>query len=143
MINAIIEINPDRTRQLIKTVIDPKDRPNVGLKPNQIVERFNTMEEINEQLIKWNEGIGLLASTNQTLSGVELTTDPTIIDLKKISERGKELIRKAMATNEDDDWLNVVRCHNKENWSDVRYCCATDKLLLRIRLNKIINELAV
>lgn len=141
MINAIIEINPDRTRKLVNVVIDPKARPNVGLKQNQIVERFNTKEEIEPNLIQWNEGIKLLKKVKSNEVGIVVEIDPTAIDPKKISERGRELINIATSTDDDEDWLNVVRCHNKEQWSEVKYCCATDKLLLRIRLNKIMNEL--
>lgn len=143
MITAIIEINPDRTRKLIKEIRNPKREDFIGLTQRQVIEKFKTPEEIEISLMQWNESIKLLKEKTQTDEGKSIEVNPSAIDPKKISEEGKELIIKAMDTNEDEDWLNVVRIHNKENWSEVRYCCATDKLLLRIRLNKIKNELGI
>lgn len=146
MIQAIIEINPDRTRQLVNTIIDPKDRSNVGLKMNQIIERYKTEQEASEQLDLWNGGVKLEAKLKVKENGVIKEIDPYEIDINKISDEGKELIRKAIAidsnkdrSEEDSDnaWLAVIRLHNQEGWSNEKYCCAGNKLKLRIYLNKI------
>lgn len=141
MIRAIIEINPDRTRKLVKTIIDPKERPNVGLKPHEIVERFNNIEQASKSVEDWNTSLKLIQALKKEQLQIDLIPDSTAIDPNKIGKEGKELIHKAMISASDEDWLAVVRIHNKEKWSEEKYCCATEKLLLRIRLNKIKNDL--
>jgi hypothetical protein len=141
MIKGIIEINPDQSRKLVTIITDPKERPNVILKPNQIIEKFNNQDHANKSIEDWNKSQELIKLVQDGKIELPPIKDPNDIDPNKVSDDGKRLINKAYVTNSDEDWLNVIRCHNQEKWSDKVYCCANEKLILRIRINKILDEL--
>ena len=97
-----------------------------------MIERFNNEEEATKSVNDWNESIKRMQS-GETF---EMDPLPTDIDPDKISDQSKELIAMVLKSKNDDDWMLVIQAHNKEKWSQEKYCCLSDILKLKRQLSK-------
>lgn len=131
MIQALIQIQNGH-KIITKILSEPVNVHYSHFSKGIMIERFKTEEEAAKSVNDWNESIKRMQS-GETF---EIDPLPTDIDPDKISDQSKELIAMVLKSKNDDDWLLVIQAHNKEKWSQEKYCCLSDILKLKRQLSK-------
>lgn len=131
MIQALIQIKGGH-KIITKILSEPVNVHYSHFSKGIMIERFQTPEEAKKSVNDWNESLKRMQS-GETF---EIDPLPTDIDPDKISEESRELIKMVFKSKNDDDWLLVIQAHNKEKWSQEKYCCLSDVLKLKRQLSK-------
>lgn len=131
MIQALIQIQ--NGQKIITKILSEPEKVNYQhFGKGLMIERFQTTEDAEKSINDWNESLKRMQSGEV----FEIDPLPTDIDPDKISDESRDLIVMVLKSKNQDDWLLVIQAHNKEKWSQEKYCCLSDILKLKRQLSK-------
>lgn len=143
MIYAAIQHDSYRRIKLIRHSIDKNElKP---LKHGETVMTYNSIEEARLKIDSTNEMIknqlmGIMKSIPEAKRHEERIQLPDGFDKSKVSEKSKDLIMEFLKNPTDRLTGMVMTAHNKEEWTNLSFCCGSQKQTL---INLLTQEYGV
>lgn len=133
MIYAAIQHDSYRRIKLIRHSIDKNElKP---LKHGETVMTYNSIEEARLKIDSTNEMIknqlmGIMKSIPEAKRHEERVQLQDGFDKSKVSEKSKDLIMEFLKNPTDRLTGMVMTAHNKEEWTNLSFCCGSQKQTL-------------
>lgn len=105
---------------------------------NESIFEVRNTDEYIKQIQDWNDSQSIIKSGKT--QGLKKEISGANINPNKISESSAKAIRKALKTQNENDWLILYELHNKEKWSNKEYCCEGQLDFLKWQIQKLIID---